>query len=137
MIGLDALHELDRLDRASFFPNLLNWQMPQESERRKSIPDTDSSSVEVSAMVSGTPGAVDRLFCGPTNKSRTPGRLVQRTSPSDGGRSTSISCLEAIRGKQLAEGISEETTQLLVSGWSKGTNTAYESAWIAGALNSR
>ena len=111
------------------FPLLPNWQVPQESERGKSIPDTNSPSVEVSAVVSGTSGAVDRLSSGPTSKSSTLDRPVRRASPSDGGRSTPASRLEAIRSRQLAEGISEETTQLLASGWSKGINTAYESAW--------
>ena len=77
VIGLNALHELDRVDRVCYSSILLNQQMLQESERRKSIPDTDSSIVEVSAMVPGTLEVVDRLFCGPTNKSRNTGRPLQ------------------------------------------------------------
>ena len=121
--------ELDRPDGVCLSPLLPNRQVPQESERGKSIPDTNSPSVEVSAVVSGTPGAVDRLSSGPTSKSSTLDRPVRQASPSDGGRSTPASRLEAIRSRQLAEGISEETTQLLASRWSKGTNAAYESAW--------
>jgi len=39
------------------------------------------------------------------------------------------SCLETIQHRQQAAGISSEAFQLLAAGWSKGTNTTYESAW--------
>jgi len=37
--------------------------------------------------------------------------------------------MDTIRGGYTAAGISEEAAQLLLSGWSKGTNTTYQSAW--------
>ena len=39
------------------------------------------------------------------------------------------SCLETIRETHLAERISERASALIWSGWSKGTNTAYQSGW--------
>ena len=37
--------------------------------------------------------------------------------------------LEVIRKTYLAEGISERASELIQSGWNKGTNTAYQSGW--------
>jgi len=39
------------------------------------------------------------------------------------------SCLEIIQLRQLAVEISEETSHFLAAGWSRGTNTAYQSVW--------
>jgi len=53
--------------------------------------------------------------------------------PTHGQQDGSVLCqpngLEAIRHRQVAAGISAETSKLLAAGWSSGTNTAYQSAW--------
>ena len=80
-------------------------------------------------MVPGPIGATDRLPLDLSSRPRTvDGPLWQPTSTS-GHRPAATSRLESIQLRQLAAGISEETSQLLAAGWSRGTNTAYQSAW--------
>jgi len=50
-------------------------------------------------------------------------------SPISDGRSTSVSRMDIIWRGYSPEGISGEAAELLLSGWSKGTNTAYQSTW--------
>ena len=80
-------------------------------------------------MVPSTAGATDRLSPASSSRSSASDRPIRRAPPTDSGRTTSTSRLEAIRNRQLAEGISEEASKLLASGWSKGTNDTYQSAW--------
>lgn len=49
----------------------------------------------------------------------------------------SSSLLEGIRKSHRTEGISERASNLILSGWSKGTNTTYQSDGIAGVLQGR
>ena len=45
------------------------------------------------------------------------------------GGYTAAEPIDTVRGGYTAAGISAEAAQLLLSGWSKGTNTTYQSAW--------
>ena len=56
-------------------------------------------------------------------------RPVQQPTPPDCSRAITTSRLEVIKRRQQTEGISEETSQLLAAGWSRGTTTTYQSAW--------
>ena len=38
-------------------------------------------------------------------------------------------CMENLRQQHATAGVSKETLELLLAGWSKGTNTAYQSEW--------
>ena len=49
---------------------------------------------------------------------------VQRKAPSDGAQQVAISHLEAIRKQHRATGVLEKASELIESGWSKGTNVA-------------
>ena len=55
--------------------------------------------------------------------------LVQQGTPICATRSAPASHVETIRETHLTEGISERASVLIWSGWSKGTNTAYQSGW--------
>ena len=111
------------------FPHLSNWQMSKEDQRGQGITNSDSPSVEGSAVVSGTAEIANRLPSDSSRRSNAVDRSIrQATSPSR-SRTAATSCLEVIRHRQQAEGISREASQLLAAGWSKGTNTTYQSAW--------
>ena len=56
-------------------------------------------------------------------------RPIQQSSPPSGVQPTPISRLESLRKCHTAVNFSERASELVVSGWSKGTNTAYQSGW--------
>ena len=78
------------------------------------------------AMVSSS----SRIVCSspsPVTKEAGPSvRSVQQVSPNPG---PSASRLEGVRQQHKGQGISERSTNLIQAGWSKGTNSAYQSAW--------
>jgi len=56
-------------------------------------------------------------------------RLHEPTAPTGVSKQAKVSCLESLRQQHAATGVSKETSELLLAGWSKGTNTAYQSGW--------
>ena len=102
------------------------WQVHQ---RGQGLSDTSSTCVEVTAVVSGFTRPISRLSSdAPTTTEAFVGPIWQ-TALSDGNRTATISRLETIKHRQQAEGISSKASQLLAAGWSKSTNSTYESAW--------
>ena len=61
--------------------------------------------------------------CGPAKKP------IQPTPSSDNSRLTKASRLQSIRQQHTATGVSEKASELLLAGWSAGTNAAYQSGW--------
>ena len=121
--------DLDQLEGICLPPILPDREMPQKSKRGQGIAGTCSTSVEVPAMVPSSAGASDRLSLDPTCRPSASDRPLRQAPSTDCDRTAPTSRLEAIRRRQTAEGISEETSQLLAAGWSRGTNVAYQSAW--------
>ena len=80
-------------------------------------------------MVSSITGAASGLSPAASINPNTPVRPVWPVTPSNDNRTDTVSRLEAIRHRQQAEGISSKASQLLAAGWSKGTNSTYQSAW--------
>ena len=80
-------------------------------------------------MVSGSAVHAGGLSDTVTNPQRPADGPIRPTSSLSTDRPTSTSCMDTIRQGYITEGISSEAAQLLLSGWSKGTNTAYQSAW--------
>ena len=64
-----------------------------------------------------------------SNTQKVVARPLQQGTPSGGKGVTSVSRLEGIRKMHLAEGISKQASDLILSGWSKRTNTTYQSGW--------
>ena len=108
---------------------LLDWQMSQEGQGREGTSVVDSPSVAVSAVVSSFAGSTSGLSPDTTKQSNPTNRSIRQSSSSYGSRPVTTSRLEVIRQRQQAAGISREASQLLAAGWSKGTNTTYQSAW--------
>ena len=80
-------------------------------------------------MVPSTAGIAGGLSTESAEQPNATDRPFQQSSPPDGSMPATTSRLEVIRQQQQAAGISEEASRLLAAGWSKGTNTTYQSAW--------
>lgn len=56
-------------------------------------------------------------------------RLLLESSPPSQDRPAPASCLESLRDIHASEGLSERASALILSGWSSGTNKAYQFGW--------
>ena len=122
----DALVERERLR----FPTLCaDRQMPQKDSPGRMFRDTSSPGMGHSTMV---PYATRAPRRSPTTTTGIPtpvtGPFQQDPSPT-GKRATTISRMEALRRHHTAEGISTRASDLIQAGWSKGTNSVYQSGW--------
>ena len=122
-------NSLGQILRVRISTVLLDWQMPQKGQGREGVTAVDSPGVEITALVSGTVGPTSGLPPVTPEQSNTADRPIQQSSSAADSRPATTSCLEVIRQRQQAAGISRETSQLLAAGWSKGTNATYQSAW--------
>ena len=104
-------------------------QGPQESPRGRVNNSPDSPGLGVPAMVSGPAVHAGGLSDSVTDPQRPPDRPIRPTPSISTVRPASTSRMDTIRQGYTTEGISTEAAQLLLSGWSKGTNTAYQSGW--------
>ena len=129
--------DLDRLDGICFSPILSNREMSKEGEGGRDITNTDSTSMEIPAMVPCTARATDRLSPGSTNRPSTPDGPIWQTPSPDDSRATSASRLEAFRSRQLAEGNLLNCWQLDgVKGLTTSTRV-HGSNGMAGVLNGK
>ena len=120
---------LEQVDRLHLPTILSDRGMPQEGQVGQGISGASGSNMEIPALVSSSARSPNRLPPDPPSRLRSSGGPHQQSAPTDGNRPVTPSRLETIRQRQLAAGISGETSQLLAAGWSSGTNRAYESAW--------
>ena len=104
-------------------------QGPQESTRGRVNNSPDSPGLGVPAMVSDPAVHAGGLSDSVTDPQRPPDRPIRPTPSISTVRPASTSRMDTIRQGYTTEGISTEAAQLLLSGWSKGTNTAYQSGW--------
>ena len=117
---------LEQVDRLRLPTILSDRQMPQGGQ---GISGASGSNMEIPALVSGSAKSPNRLPPDPPSRLRSSGGPLQQSAPTGGNRPIVSSFLETIRQRQLAVGISGETSQLLAVGWSSGTNRAHKSAW--------
>ena len=107
----------------------LDLQGPQEgSEGRVNI-SPNNSSLGIAALVPSSAIHAGGLTNIVTDPQQSTNRHIRATSPINASGSASISRMDTVQQGYTTEGISAEAAQLLLSGWSKGTNTAYQSAW--------
>lgn len=80
-------------------------------------------------MVSYVTGTDDRAASPPP----TPVGLTERphgtATPIGMSQQVEAGHLESIRQQHCTRGIPKQTSELLLAGWSRGTNTAYQSGW--------
>lgn len=121
-----TLHKLDEPERLRLSTICLDREMSSKSSGRQSNPSTRSSHLEHSALVSKSPQFVDQSPNSPAKKGRSTIGSIQQAPPNE---RSSVSCMEDIRQLHVDYGISERSSRLILAGWSKGINTAYQSAW--------
>lgn len=107
----------------------LDQQGSQEGPGGRVNNSPDSSGVGIAALVPSSAIHAGGLSNIVTDPQRSTDRHIRATSSINAGGSASISRMDTVRQGYTTEGISAEAAQLLSSGWSKGTNTAYQSAW--------
>ena len=111
-------------------PSLLSdREMPTEDPARTEHHHHGSTPVVLTGVVPRSDGMPSRL---PPESPQTDGSAaepIQSTPPSDNPRLSKASRLQSIREQHAATGISEKASELLLAGWSIGTNTAYQSGW--------
>ena len=112
------------------FPTLCtNWEMSAEGKGGAKHCNTNSPNLAKPTMVCDLVGNADRV---PPSSSMSQG-LVDGpggpTTPTSEPKQIKTSRLEDIRRQHSAAGVSAQTSELLLAGWSRGTNTAYESGW--------
>ena len=122
----DAMEQVEGLRISTV---CLDQQDPQEDPGGRVNNSPDSPGVGVPAVVSNSADHAGGLPDPVTDPQRPADRPVRPASPLNKSQQTSISRLETVRQGYAADGVSAEAAQLLLSGWSKGTNTAYQSAW--------
>ena len=88
-----------------------------------------STPVALAGVVSDPDGVSSRLPPKPPKTYGPATEPIQSASPSDNSRFTKASRLQSIRKQHAATGVSEQASELLLAGWSTGTNTAYQSGW--------
>ena len=104
-------------------------QGPQEGPGGGVNNSPDSSGLGIAALVPSSANHAGGLPNIVTDPQRSTDRHIWATSPINVGKSALISRMDTVWQGYTTEGISAEAVQLLLSGWSKGTNTAYQSAW--------
>ena len=80
-------------------------------------------------MVSGITRTASGLSPDTPKELHVADRPVQQPTTPDCSRGITPSYLEVIKRRQQVKGSPEEISQLLAAGWSRGTNTTYQSAW--------
>ena len=120
---------VDKGNRVCLSPICSDWQVPSESTAGRQLSSSGSSNLEHSALEPNSSGDMDRLSSSFTGRSVPTAGPLQQTSSTSPNEPAPVSRLEGIRANHSAEGISKRASTLILSGWSKGTNATYQSAW--------
>ena len=117
--------QLERPRRLCLSSLLTDRQVP--SARTEHNYASGSSMVEPKLVsdAPGVDGGVSAAFAGPEGHTE---RSNKPTSPNGMPQQAKTSCLESLQEHSIA-GVSKETSELLLVGWSNGTNMAYQSGW--------
>ena len=122
-------HQLGGPRRICFSSLLPDRQMSTKGENRTKHSCTSSTPMEKSTMVPNGIGADDRT---PPASTRSEGHTdgSQGSDTPIGRPEQAKACrMENLRQQHTSAGVSKETSELLLAGWSRGTNTAYQSGW--------
>jgi len=102
------------------------WKVREERAPLVLIDPVWKSHPQYPSCLAGTASGLSLVI---TKQSNAVDRPIRPPSLTDDSRPVASSSLEVIRQRQQSAGISGEASQLLATGWSKGTNTTYQSAW--------
>jgi len=102
----------------------LNRQGTSICQRARSTNNSGGTSMEISSLVSDTPGNVSRLPSSDT----TEGRPVQgNPSGSNAGNTATISRVAYLRNRYQEHQLSEEASNLLLASWREKSSKSYDS----------
>ena len=107
----------------------LDREVPTENVSGERIGGYGGPCMVNTTMVSAAVGESDRTPNTPVNASRLSEEPFRGQASFDGPSEAAASRLETVRRRHKEGGVSEEASKLIASGWSKGTNMAYQSAW--------
>ena len=103
--------------------------MPPKSEEREKLTIDSSPSMAITSLVpSPSPVLGQKPSANTDIQQHTPGSFRSPTSNGD-PRAAPVSRMEGLRKNHRAAGISERSSKLILSGWSKGTTSSYQSGW--------
>jgi len=103
--------------------------MPSEGEGGAKHNSTDSTNLAESAVVPQFVGSNSRISSPPTTTQGHVKGPQRSASPSTVSEQAETSRLESIQQQHSAVGVSDQTSELSLTGWSRGTNMAYQSGW--------
>jgi len=89
----------------------------------------NSTSVASTGVVPHPAGVPDRVPSLTTKASAVVDRPLQPVTSALREGTTAVGRMEGIRQRHTAAGISNRASRLILAGWSKATNTAYQSSW--------
>ena len=122
----DEMGGLSGVCLSSLFPS---GQVPTQGDTRGVHNCTNSTCVASPSMVpdpAEVPGGVPSVA---TQTSSVANGPLQQVTPSLTEGTATACCVESIRQRHSAEGISSRASKLILAGWSKATNSAYQSSW--------
>jgi len=105
------------------FPLLLNREVHTEDSHGRMYHNTSGSVVAFTGLVPSTDGETGGVL---PNWRDLLKDLLNQPHPLG---TPETSCLQSIGNHHAAAGVSKKASDLLLAGWSKGTNTTYQSGW--------
>ena len=121
--------EMDWLPGVCFPSFCSGGKVPPESEERGKLTIDSSPSMAITSSVPSPPRVLGQKPSANTYvQQHTPGSFRSPT-PNGDPRAAPVSRMEGLRKNHRAAGISERSSKLILSGWSKGTTSSYQSGW--------
>ena len=111
------------------FPSICSGgKVPPKSEEREKLTIDSSPSMAITSLVPSPSSVLSQKSSANNDvQQHTPGSFRSPTSNGD-PKAAPVSRMEGLRKNHRAAGISERTSKLILSGWSKGTSS-YQSGW--------
>ena len=110
------------------FPSICSGgKVPPKSEEREKLTIDSSPSTAITSLAPSPSRVLSQKSSANTDvQQHTPGSFRSPT-PNGDPRAAPVTCMEGLRKNHRAAGISERSSKLILSGWSKGTTSSYQS----------
>ena len=122
----DEVGRLSGVCLSSLFPS---GQVLSQGDTRGVYNYTNSTCVASPSMIPNLAEVPGRVPSITTQTSSAANRPLQQVAPSHTEGTATACRVESIRQRHSAEGISSRASELILAGWSKATNSAYQSSW--------
>ena len=132
--GTDALQMDWKLIKGYTFPLFPDREVLAEDPQGRVHHHNGGTVVVFPGLVSSFDGEPSGTSPGTPKSQRSAKESTQSLPPTGGARAPPINHLESIREHHTAAGVSKEASDLLLAGWSKETNSTYQSGWARWCL---